>query len=557
MNNVDIAEILELTAKLLDLHDRDEMRSKTYLSSIYTIERLDQPLEKMEESQLLSIRGIGRLMSKNIKEIIESGTLAELQDLIYITPSGIFDIFKVKGLGVKKIKILWQEVGIDNINDLKIACLNNKIAGIKGFGGKTQETILDSLAFLQAQEGKLRMHQAQALSTQIRETLQELYPEAIEVGQVIRKCEVVDLLQFLVFKEGFGGLKLPETHFQQNMKDSSPGTWRGTWRGDAIKIEIEKITKKDLIKKTFIKNASENHLKKVNSKNITLLSHVNEGTFETETELYESFGFPYIVPEMREGQQEFEWIQTHSNSELVTWETLKGTLHNHSTYSDGKNTLEEMANYAQSLGLTYFGIADHSQTAQYAGGLKPETVLKQQQEIDRLNINFKNFKILKGIESDILPNGDLDYEADILQTFDYVVASVHSVLNMDIEKATQRLIKAIENPYTTILGHLSGRLLLSRNGYPLHYQKIIDACAANQVIMELNASPYRLDIDWRWIMTCMDNGVMISINPDAHEVAGLHDMHYGVAVARKAGLTQHMTFNCLTIEALLEKTKKR
>jgi DNA polymerase (family 10) len=215
-----------------------------------------------------------------------------------------------------------------------------------------------------------------------------------------------------------------------------------------------------------------------------------------------------------------------------------------------------MANFAEGLGLSYFGIADHSQTAQYASGLKPETVLKQHIEIDKINNENKDFTILKGIESDILPSGDLDYDTDLLKKFDYVVASVHSVLNMDEQKATARLLKAIENPYTHILGHLSGRLLLSRNGYPLDYKKIIDACAANNVSMELNASPYRLDIDWRWIPYCVSKGVKISINPDAHEMMGLLDMHYGIAVARKAGLTKNMTLNALEKPELLKIFKK-
>lgn len=243
-------------------------------------------------------------------------------------------------------------------------------------------------------------------------------------------------------------------------------------------------------------------------------------------------------------------VKNNDIEDLISWDKLKGTVHNHSKYSDGNHTLQQMADFCKDLGLEYFGIADHSQTAQYASGLWPETVIKQQLEIDQLNANYEGFEILKGIESDILTNGDLDYETDILKTFDYIVASVHSVLNMDKEKATQRLIRAIENPYTSILGHLSGRLLLSRKGYPLDYPKIIDACAANKVVMELNASPYRLDIDWKWINLCLEKGVWISINPDAHEMNGIYDMKYGVAVARKAGLLASQTLNAQSLEAV-------
>lgn len=556
MSNSEIADIIELTGKLLDLHDKDEMRSKTYLSSVFTLERLETDLSTMQSSEISAIRGFGKLMTKNIEEILQTGTMQELTELVALTPQGIFDIFKVKGLGVKKIKVLWNELGLDNINDLKIACENGKIALQKGFGQKTQDSILESLAFLQAQQGKLRMDKALFLSQEILAVLSSMYEGVEEVGQVIRASQTVDLLQFIVPKDGFGSLKLPEP-FEIDVKESSPSMWRGTFNKNQIKIEIEKVASKGLVWKRMLRNSAEEHLKLKNDKGEHLLQFVQNSNLSSESDIYEAFGSSYIIPEMREGFTELDWIKSNKNEQIVTWDSLKGTLHNHSTYSDGKNTLKQMADYAKEIGLTYFGIADHSQTATYASGLKPETVLKQHEEINLLNAQYSDFKIIKGIESDILPNGDLDYENDVLASFDYVVASVHSVLNMDIDRATQRLIKAIENPYTSILGHLSGRLLLSREGYPLHYQKIIDACAANKVVMELNASPYRLDIDWRYIEACLKKGVMISINPDAHTMHGLLDMHYGVKVARKAGLSSEMTLNCKSYGELMKVFNKK
>jgi DNA polymerase (family X) len=556
MSNSEIADIIELTGKLLDLHDKDEMRSKTYLSSVFTLERLETDLSTMQSSEISAIRGFGKLMTKNIEEILQTGTLQELTELVALTPQGIFDIFKVKGLGVKKIKVLWNELGLDNINDLKIACENGKIALQKGFGQKTQDSILESLAFLQAQQGKLRMDKALVLSQEILAVLSSIYEGVEEVGQVIRATQTVDLLQFIVPKDGFGSLKLPEP-FEIDVKESSPSMWRGTFNKNQIKIEVEKVASKDLVWKRMLRNSADEHLKLKNEKGEHLLQFVQNSNLSSESEIYEAFGCFYIIPEMREGFTELDWIKSNKNEQIVTWDSLKGTLHNHSTYSDGKNTLKQMADYAKEIGLTYFGIADHSQTATYASGLKPETVMKQHEEINLLNAGYLDFKIIKGIESDILPNGDLDYENDVLASFDYVVASVHSVLNMDIDRATQRLIKAIENPYTSILGHLSGRLLLSREGYPLHYQKIIDACAANKVVMELNASPYRLDIDWRYIEACLNKGVMISINPDAHTMHGLLDMHYGVKVARKAGLSSEMTLNCKSYVELMKVFNKK
>jgi DNA polymerase (family 10) len=238
----------------------------------------------------------------------------------------------------------------------------------------------------------------------------------------------------------------------------------------------------------------------------------------------------------------------------VTWDALRGIVHNHSTYSDGKHTLEQMARHCRELGFEYFGIADHSQSATYANGLPVYRIEQQHAEIDRLNETFAAegtaFRVLKGIEADILGDGSLDYPDEVLARFDYVVASVHSNLKMPQERAMQRLIRAVENPYTTILGHPTGRLLLIREGYPVDHRMLIDACAANGVVMELNASPYRLDMDWRWIPYALERGVRISINPDAHEQAGFQDMHYGVAVARKGGLTADMTFNALGLEEM-------
>jgi DNA polymerase (family X) len=545
MGNSDIGDILELTSKLLDLHDKDEIRSKTYASAVFNISRITEPLSAMSKTELIGLRGIGKLLANNIEEICTTGSLQELKDLMEQTPEGVFDIFKVKGLGVKKIKLLWKNLGIDNINDLRIACENNSIASEKGFGLKTQEAIIASLDFLKQQTGKLRMDSAQMLSATILDLLKLTYPDALEVGTVPRRLEIAEVLQFAIIKDGFGGIRMEHPDFEQDIKESSPGKWVGKFQKFAIPIEIIKVTSNDKLKSVLILNANEEHFKFQNASGISFYQHLQGFQPISESDAYTTFGYNYIVPEMREGMSEFEWSKNNKIEDLIDWKKLSGTLHNHSTYSDGSHTLSQMANYAKEIGLTYFGIADHSQSAQYAHGLFPETVRKQHEEINTLNAGFNDFKIYKGIESDILLNGNLDYENDVLASFDYVVASVHSVLNMDLEKATARLIKAIENPFTSILGHLSGRLLLSRNGYPLDYPKIIDACAANKVSMELNASPYRLDIDWRWIPLCLEKGVLISINPDAHEMHGLHDMHYGTQVARKAGLTGDMTLNAL------------
>lgn len=558
ISNKDISEIIELSGKLMTLHGEDETRTKIYGGIAFNIDRLEEDLAAMTEEELLKLRGIGRSMATNILQIVETGTTKELQVLIDKTPEGVLEMFKVKGIGVMKIKTLWEELGIDNLNDLQIACESGKIAETKGFGQKTQEKILESLLFLRQQSGKLRMNQAAELSVEIKGELARVFPTVEEIGAIPRKLETIDALSFIVV----GGLndkkKIPDS-FKEDMGLSSPFIWRGTFSDNHVLVEITFVENQFFCQEKLMANSSEEHLKYLSSETGKSLYHfVKTNIFDSSEAYYLGFGSNYILPEMREGLSEFDWVKDHSNDELISWDALQGSLHNHSKYSDGKNTLKEMSEACRDLGLSYFGIADHSQTASYANGLVAGKVVQQQAEIDLINGDMVPFKVLKGIESDILGDGGLDYEDDILSTFDYVVASVHANLDMTLDKATARVLKAVENPFTTILGHPTGRLLLSRKGYPLDFKKIIDACAANKVVMEINASPYRLDIDWRWIPYCLEKGVMLSINPDAHKVEGFLDMHYGVAVARKAGLTKDMTFNALPLakmEAYLKEVK--
>jgi DNA polymerase (family 10) len=568
VTNSYIVETLELTAKLMELHDADELRVRVYTNAIYYMDKYTGDLAALDFGQLTQIQGVGKTMAGKILEIVSTGTLKELQELLANTPEGVIDMFKIKGIGVKKIKVLWKELGIDNINDLQIACENGSLAKVKGFGGKTQESILQSIAFVNSQAGKLRMDKAQALAELIQAELEKYFAKVEISGEVRRKSEIVESLLFLVSNTDThaGGFfaNLPES-FVEDPKISSPFTWRGRYLDNKISVEIKWVADNQFLQKRFVYSADENHLKRKNEKGQTLLKLSKVDGLENEEQIYEKYGIPYIIPEMREGDFEFDWVQNRKNEDLVTWESLKGIMHNHSTYSDGRHSLEQMASYCQELGFEYLGIADHSQSAQYASGLLITKVQQQHAEIEQLNKKLnaaggKPFKILKGIESDILGDGSLDYPDEVLSSFDYIVASVHSNLNMTEPRANERLVRAIENPYTTILGHPTGRLLLSRQGYPIDYKLIIDACADNGVIVEINASPYRLDLDWRWIQYALEKGVMLSINPDAHEMEGYHDMRYGVAVARKGGLTTDMTFNALSLvemEAFLAKRKGR
>lgn len=564
MSNTEIIDILELTTKLMELHDGDAFKIRSFQSAAFNLDKTSEDLTKLSFPELIKLPGVGKALAGKVLQIVETGRLQDLDDLLAQTPEGVLEMFRIKGIGAKKIRVLWREMGIDNLQDLRIACQSGEIAKIKGFGEKTQQAILESLAFLENQTGKLRMDKAEALANMLLEELTKEFSPVEISGQVRRKVEEVDTIQFIV------GTPDPVSAFEylnslsyleQNEIESSPFVWRGRASGYEVLVEIITTLPEQFENKRFTHSAAEKHLAVAGPTGWTLLQTSLAFPSESEEAIYQRAGLPFIVPEMREGGTEFDWAQRHTPDDLVTWDALRGILHNHSTYSDGKHSLEQMAAYCRELGFSYFGIADHSQSATYAHGLEPYRIKQQHEEIDRLNEQFGgSFRILKGIEADILGDGSLDYSDDILASFDYVVASVHSNLSMNREKATTRLINAIQNPYTTILGHPTGRLLLARAGYPIDYKAVIDACAEHGVVIEINASPWRLDLDWRWTQYAVQQGVKLSINPDAHEMAGFHDMNYGVAVARKGGLTKTMTFNALTlpeIETYLQNRKQR
>ena len=561
MTNSEIVDLLELTSRLMELHDRDVFKTRSFQSAAFNLDKSTADLANLPVEELVKLPGVGKSVAQKIREIAETGHLAELDELLAQTPEGILDMFRIKGLGVKKVRTLWRELGIDNLRDLQLAGENGQIANIKGFGASTQEKILAALEFLQEQQGKVRMDKAAMMANLLRDELIKRFDRVEISGQVRLKAQEVDAVQLLVqTSDPISAMltlrQLP--NLEQNELESSPFAWRGRLTGFDVQIEILFYPAEQIDRQLFIHTAAETHLKQAGTGGVTLLQAAYTSEDTSETAIYERAGLPYIVPEMREDDFAFRWASRHQNDELVTWNDLRGTLHNHSTWSDGKQSVANMAAYCRELGLTYFGIADHSKTASYAGGLDAERVRQQHVEIDQLNTGFgDSFRIFKGIESDILSDGSLDYDDATLATFDYVVASVHQTLTMSLEKATTRLLRAIENPYTTILGHPTGRLLLAREGYPIDHRAIIDACAEHNVIIEINASPYRLDIDWHWIDYAIQQGVMLSINPDAHDLVGLLDMHYGVAIGRKGGLTKAMTFNALTLVEMNDYLQQR
>ncbi|HWZ22740.1 MAG TPA: PHP domain-containing protein, partial [Cytophagaceae bacterium] len=436
------------------------------------------------------------------------------------------------------------------------------VASVKGFGEKTQDSVLKSVDFILSNRGKFLFSEVEDFAVQLESKLKEL-DISIQIslsGDIRRKMESVAFVQLIIgTDERAKTIEILDkfSWLKKNEITSSPFVWRGKDKILNVSVEIKLYPTKEYSTQLFLHSSGIAHLKGEANEGNSFLNYVNKNSFTEEKEIYESLGMQYIVPELREGYKEITRAKAQQLPVLLEETDLKGSLHNHSKYSDGKNTLEEMAVYCKELGYQYLGISDHSKTATYANGLQEYSVKQQQEEIDRLNKKLAPFKIFKGIESDILIDGSLDYSEDILKTFDFIVASIHSGFNMDIHKATARLITAIENPYTTMLGHPTGRILLRREGYPIDHRKIIDACADNKVIIEINSNPHRLDIDWRWVDYALDKGVVLSINPDAHIKTGYHDMKYGVYVGRKGGLTADMTFNAWPLEKVEQWFKEK
>ncbi len=546
MTNAQIAEKLKWYAELSELHNINPFKIKTYASASYRIDKILDPLKGKTLAELEKNDGIGKSLATKVFQLTTTGTFDELDELEKNTPIGVQQLFAVKGIGPKKIAYIWNNLGIESPGELLYACNENRLAQAKGFGQKTQDSVKQSIEFLFANAHKFHYAKLEQLANELFDALNEFdgITNFSLTGAIRRKCEVLDEVEYCVSILGdendFASYISERINPEELVLNGTEITFRFN---QTIPIKIYCCSHDEFYNTLFETTASAAHMQKL--KQQQRLPNISEAT--SEEDIYTSIGLSYIEPEMREGFNEVELAHANTLPQLIELRDLKGILHNHSTYSDGLNTLEEMAVYAKQLGYEYLGICDHSKAAQYAGGLTEEEIEKQHCEIDVLNNKLGPFKIFKGIECDILGDGSLDYDESIWKTFDFIVASVHSNLKMTEEKAMSRLLRAIENPYTTILGHPTGRLLLMREGYPVDHKKMIDACAANGVVIEINAHPYRLDLDWRHIDYALNKGVKLSINPDAHHTKGYHDMHFGVCVARKGGLSKEMCFNALSL----------
>lgn len=535
MTNKQIANSFNLLGKLMELHGENPFKVRSYYSAYQALRRLDRPIADMTEEERAEIKGVGKAIQAKIGELIEAGQMNTLNRYIEMTPPGVIEILSIKGLGPKKVQTIWKEMEVESPGELLYACHENRLMEMKGFGAKTQADVIKKLNFYLSSKGQILYPTAETLVAEITDRISDAHPQAMvnAVGEYAMKQPIITSLEILISEDIEVGTLLGDAY--------ELGEEGATYHG--VQLDVEVVDEATFLLETIMRSSGQDLLDELEDR---LVEH--EG-LEDEEEVFEANGLSYIPPEIRDYPNASLETLVDIASELVAEEDIKGVVHSHTTYSDGLYSVQDMAEYSQELGYEYLVITDHSKSAFYANGLSVERVEMQQREIDEVNAGMADFQVLKGIECDILYDGSMDYEDHILETFDLVIASIHSQLKMDEAKANERLIRAIEHPQVKMLGHMTGRLLLSREGYPIDHAKIIDACAANGVCIELNANPHRLDIDYRWIKQAMDRGVMISINPDAHNKEGIKDIKFGVLAARKGGLSKEMCLNSLTYEA--------
>ncbi len=530
MTNKSIARQLALTADLVELTGGNPFRARAYASGARAVERLDEPVEGLVAAgDLVGVKGIGKGLVAEIEELLADGVMGSTESLLQALPPGLPEVLRVKGLGVKKVRVLWQDAGVTSLEELEAAAAAGRLAELPGFGAKTVENILAAVEQLKAYRGKAHLRDAALAALAARDRLRAAGLRADLAGPVRRQCNVVDRVdvvaqgtpQAVAAALDMAGLATEADRVTGRLPLGLPLT---VWTADAggYGVVLWRRTGPEAHVEAFVE------------------AHGAPTDFADEDEVYRSAGLHPVPAPLRDDPH---WLTVAADAlpTLVRTADLRGTIHNHTTASDGAHTLREMCDGARDRGLGYFGVCDHSRSLQIAHGLSLDEMDEQIRRVGTLNETYVaegvDFRVFAGSEVDILADGSMDYPDELLARLDLVVASVHSGFRMTEDEATARVVAAVSNPYVDVLGHPTGRLLLRREGYPLDHVAVLDACAEHGVAVELNANPWRLDVDWRFVRAATQRGVPVSINPDAHAVDGLDDTRWGVASAQKGGLT--------------------
>jgi DNA polymerase (family 10) len=558
-------------AMLLEVVGGNPFRAKAFQSAARTLETSSADLTALAAAgELRTLPGVGEGIAGVLNELVTTGTSRMLEELREQTPVGLYDVMRIKGVGAKRGRTLYKELGIDSLDKLEEAAAAGRLAALPGFGVKTAELILKGVAFARSQRGRRRYYQAVEAAAALLELVEGLpgVIRASSAGQVRRRLEVIDSIDMVAASDD------PETVLAafralqgvERADDDDADARAEIQFADGVKATLTCVTPAAYPTALVFATGSEKHVQQLRaraeSQKLRLEADgVYAGTrrraAKDEAGVYKVLGLHFIPPELREGWGEIEAAAEGTLPKLVDVDDLQGTFHCHTTYSDGRASVAEMAEAARERGWRYLGIADHSQSAGYAGGLPVTAVRRQHREIDAWNAEHggkgkKRFRLFKGIESDILANGSLDYPADVLRAFDYVVGSVHSNFALPEKEQTARLIRAVSNPHITILGHATGRLLLKRSGYAVDVKAVIDAAAEHGTCVEINADPHRLDVSWENARYAAEKGILVPINPDAHSTGALGNVAYGVNVARKAWLTAPQVLNTWDLDDLEE-----
>lgn len=543
MDNYSIADQFSMLAKLMDIHGENSFKSKSYSVAAFNIEKLPVQLTDVDRKEIIGLKGIGDSVGKKIVEILDNGHLKALEEYVAKTPSGILEMMQIKGLGPKKIATIWKEMEIESLGELLYACNENRLARFKGFGEKTQESVRQSINFFFKSKGSHLYADLETYAWNMHKVLKKKFgAHRLEIsGAFRRQLEIIDRLEWVTTASV---AELDEFFLANKFEKEEADTAIVSYRGEEnVLLEFHSVPSSLFVEKLLETSSGEEFYSAWSAR-----FKEGDNDYSDEEAIFSKAGLAYIPPYRREKAGILQKAAAGALDAVIQPEEIRGLIHSHSVWSDGSNTLEEMAAGCIDRGLQYLVISDHSKSAFYANGLQETRIIEQHRQIDELNQKLHPFKIFKSIECDILNDGSLDYSDKVLSSFDLVITSVHSNLKMTEEKAMHRLLTAIGNPYTNILGHMTGRLLLSRPGYPVDHKRIIEACKEHNVVIELNANPRRLDMDWRYIDYALELGVLISIDPDAHEVPEFDLCKYGVLQAQKAGLTAEQNVSSFSLE---------
>jgi DNA polymerase (family 10) len=577
MTKDEVAAALDEIGTLLELKGENAFRCNAYHNAARAIQQLEGDLKQLvHEQKLGDIRGIGATLQEKISTLVTTGRLPFLDDLRATIPAGMVEMLRIPGLGPKKIIALHDSLKLDTIEKLKAACDRGEVATLKGFGAKTQQKILEGITFLGQIGNRVRLDLALPLGLALLEQIRNL-PGVIRAdlcGSIRRRRETakdIDILASSAEPEPIMAafVKLPEV-VQVVASGATKSSIVAAMQLGSEKVilnaDLRVVSEEQYPFALLYFTGSKDHNIRLRQRAIERGLSLNEYALandkrtiraEEEADIYAALDLAYLPPEMREDTGEIELAATRKVPHLIENADLRGVFHNHTTYSDGNASLEEMALAAKQLGFEYFGVADHSQSLTIARGLTPATVRKQWAEIDQINSRLKGVTILKGTEVDILEDGSLDYDDELLAGFDYVVGSVHTLFGMPEEAMTARVCKALEHPALTMLGHSTGRLLLRRDGYKINLEEVLKTAAKHGKMIEINAQPLRLDLDWIHVKRAKSLGIPIVINPDAHSPDELSLTSFGVNVARRGWLTKEDVFNTRSLKEVMKELKRR